>query len=528
MNQPQHPHPAKARPVNAKQSPQPAHEGDEEGEDELDNGNRFLFFNVMPSWMVSFLTHIAVILILALLVLPAPQSKTITVDSGQEGPTAIDDVEMNLDSLQMETSDALESDEMNDMTAPELTEQMEFQLPEQEVFSDIGTVLSGEDAFAAAETLGDLTMANETSARSGEGKKQALLKNGGTQGSEDAVQLALRWIVDHQLEDGGWDLDHTIGPGNHRDSPNPGTRAGTRNGATALALLPLLGAGNTHITGQYKKQVRYGLEYLKSQAKQSRGAISFMDSGGEMYSHGLCAIVFNEAYAMTQDPDLRVYAQGSIWFTEQAQDRRGGGWRYKPNERGDTSAVGWQLMAVKSGKISGLEIRPQTYKRAAKFLDSVSDSTGAYYGYMDPPRAGSQPANARTAVGLLCRMYMGWDRNVPGLVDGMEAIADQGPSTGPTTNMYYNYYATQAIKHMYSGKDEWKTWNGKMREYLIRTQEKDGNAAGSWHFGRDHASVVGGRLYNTSMACMTLEVYYRFLPLYGDNAANDQFELIDE
>ena len=147
-----------------------------------------------------------------------------------------------------------------------------------------------------------------------------------------------------------------------------------------------------------------------------------------MDSHGLVAIVFNEAYAMTNDPDLARFAQGTIWFIEEAQDPIGGGWRYELRQRGDTSAVGWQLMALKSGKIMGLNINPRTYKRAAKFLDSVSNSTGSFYGYMNPPRG--EPADARTAVGLLCRMYMGWDRDVPGLVDGVEALAERGPRVG--------------------------------------------------------------------------------------------------
>ena len=178
-------------------------------------------------------------------------------------------------------------------------------------------------------------------------------------------------------------------------------------------------------------------------------------------------------------------------------------------------------MALKSGKISGLNINPRTYKRAEKFLDTVSTSGGAFYGYMNPPKG--EPADARTAVGLLCRMYMGWDKSAPGIVDGMGAISEEGPSTGNGANMYYNYYATQAMKHL--GGRQWPEWNGKMREFLVKSQSKDGNAAGSWHFGNGHASGKGGRLYTTSLACMTLEVYYRYLPLYGDKAANDEFPL---
>jgi hypothetical protein len=212
------------------------------------------------------------------------------------------------------------------------------------------------------------------------------------------------------------------------------------------------------------------------------------------------------------------HAQGSLWFVEYAQDPIGGGWRYLPREPGDTSVVGWQLMALKSGKISGLNINPKTYKLVEKFLDTVSTSRGAFYGYAAPPRG--TPASACTAIGLLCRMYMGWDKNVPGLVDGIAELSDAGPNE---SDMYYNYYATQAMKH-YGGR-QWTDWNNEMRNFLVKTQEKEGNKAGSWHFDNGHASAKGGRLYSTSLACMTLEVYYRYLPLYGDKAANDEFPL---
>ena len=240
-----------------------------------------------------------------------------------------------------------------------------------------------------------------------------------------------------------------------------------------------------------------------------------------MYSHGLAAIVFCEAYAMTKDSMLAPFAQGTVWFIEDAQDPIGGGWRYRPREPGDTSAVGWQLMALKSGKITGLDINPRTYKRVEKFLDSVSTSGGAFYGYMDPPRR--QMADARTAVGLLCRMYMGWNKDTPGIVDGVNAMADRGPDTGRGPNMYYNYYATQVMKHV--GGRTWTDWNVQMRDHLVESQEKEGAAAGSWTPGDGHAEEKGGRLYTTSLSCMTLEVYYRYLPLYGDKAANDEFPL---
>ena len=130
-------------------------------------------------------------------------------------------------------------------------------------------------------------------------------------------------------------------------------------------------------------------------------------------------------------------------------------------------------------------------------------------------------------------MYLGWNQDRPGLIDGMEAISDRGPDTNYGIDMYYNYYATQAMKHMYTGKPEWNRWNLKMRDFLVDTQGRDGNLRGSWHFATDNPqrqtanpwSRAGGRLYDTAMSCMTLEVYYRFLPIYDSKATDDSFRL---
>ncbi len=91
---------------------------------------------------------------------------------------------------------------------------------------------------------------------------------------------------------------------------------------------------------------------------------------------------------------------------------------------------------------------------------------------------------------------------------------------GPYDNLYYNYFATQVMKNW--GGAEWDRWNERLRDDLIGWQEKemlvDGKntnpARGSWTpRDRDDYSKAGGRLLATSLATLTLEVYYRYKPL---------------
>jgi hypothetical protein len=49
---------------------------------------------------------------------------------------------------------------------------------------------------------------------------------------------------------------------------------------------------------------------------------------------------------------------------------------------------------------------------------------------------------------------------------------------------------------------------------LIESQVKEGCAAGSWDPDEDRWGASGGRLMVTSLSALTLEIYYRYLPLH--------------
>ena len=118
-----------------------------------------------------------------------------------------------------------------------------------------------------------------------------------------------------------------------------------------------------------------------------------------------------------------------------------------------------------------------------------------------------------TAVGLLCSQYSGMKRTDPAMIEGMNYVMSNLPASAKDS--YYWYYATQ-VMHNLPGP-EWDTWNRHARRLLITTQVKEGCAAGSWDPSGDGASTAGGRVMVTSIRALTLEVYYRYLPLYQLN-----------
>jgi hypothetical protein len=117
-------------------------------------------------------------------------------------------------------------------------------------------------------------------------------------------------------------------------------------------------------------------------------------------------------------------------------------------------------------------------------------------------------------------MYLGWKKDNPALQRGVEFLSRTGPSPG---QMYYNYYATQVMRH--TGGEPWDKWNKVMRDQLVNSQAKQGHETGSWSMKGDHGAEAGGRIYCTAMATMILEVYYRHMPIYGKQAAEEDFPL---
>jgi hypothetical protein len=472
-----------------------------------------------PAWLASTALHAVLLVVLGLWMLPDLQTRLreviattvrddedvaprdiLPADPFHEAQLADTAHDVSAPAFSDSIADALELSPLEEAPAPALSVDVDDlgieTVPKSELTSEIG-VLGGrglEGRGAAA-------------------RKILVAQRGGNVASEEAVELALNWFLEHQNPDGSWGFDHQQAPACQGQCGDPGGLRG-RIGATALALLPFLGAGQTHKRGKYAAQVEAGLEYLLTSMKLGPHGGDLRDDGN-MYSHGLAAIALCEAYALTKDARLLPAAQQAILFIAYAQDKTGGGWRYQPHQEGDTSVTGWQLMALKSAHMAYLAVPVESVEATSRFLDSVAAGDGYAYGYMDKS---ARPGT--TAVGLLCRMYLGWRRDKEALVRGIKYLSDRGPSR---SDFYYNYYATQVLAH-FEG-EPWQKWNRAMRDYLIQSQSKQGHEAGSWFIADDpHGAKPGGRLYMTSMACMTLEVYYRHLPLYREESTKGAFE----
>lgn len=366
-------------------------------------------------------------------------------------------------------------------------------------FSPLANRLDRRRARATRVALAEDNVGLKTlfTLRQGETRRKYIKLLGGTDESEKAVNLGLEWLAKNQEEDGSWDLR------------KHGGQTKSNTAGTGLGLLPFLAAGYTHQKpGKYQKNVAAALGRLLEHQKANGDLLGSGDAQ-HMYSHGIAAIALCEAYGMSGDEELKDAARKSLDFIVAAQHKPSGGWRYTPNQPADTSVVGWQMMALKSGEMAGLSVAQPVYDHVDRWLKSVegrNDRIGTF-GYSN--RSGTP---AMTAEGLLCLQFMkSTGRNAPRMRSGAAYLLANLPDRNQKGTSYYWYYGTQVMYHMQG--EYWEAWNERLRDMLVETQIKTGPQAGTWQ-PRDRWEASGGRVYATSLKLLMLEVYYRHLPLY--------------
>ncbi|MDD3468469.1 MAG: terpene cyclase/mutase family protein [Thermoguttaceae bacterium] len=347
----------------------------------------------------------------------------------------------------------------------------------------------------------------------GSGHREALGGTmGGTAKTDQAVAGGLNWIARHQAPNGTWSCQN-LGP--KCDCTQKGSSDYTV-GATALGVLPFLAAG---ITGeephQYRDTVRKGIAALAAMQDPKTGQIGDASGSGLIYGHSLATIALCEAFAMTGSGALHDRAQAAIMYLEYAQDPQRGGWRYTPRNDSDTSVTGWALMGLKSGQMAGLSVNQKGFDEARRYLKSVSSgSYGELYSYTS---GAGDVRPSMTAAGLLCMQYLEEKPESAMMREGQKYLLTHRPGT-EERNLYYTYYAVQVMHNLMG--PEWDKWNRAMRRDFIDSQIRTGCAAGSWDLtqtGDSYIRSAGGRLVGTCLAVLSLEVYYRHLPLFKIN-----------
>lgn len=318
--------------------------------------------------------------------------------------------------------------------------------------------------------------------RAPEQRSELVEKMGGSQETERAVARALEWLKRAQESDGRW------------SSKKNGGEVNADTAMTGMALLCFLSAGHTHTQdGPYRETVSRAIEHLVSR-QQADGDLAPDET---MYGQTIASVALCEAYAMTHDARLARAVKLAVEFVDASA-------RSNDGSAGRTSVLGWQVMAMESARRAGVKTSNITFDAARRWLDSVA-SAGApgRYAY----QRGQAASPAMTAEAMFVQQLLGRGSGEARMQDSARFILEAKPRWQDGAPTHYWYYATLAMFQQQG--EAWREWNDALVPELLSHQRTEGELAGSWD-PQDRWSKLCGRVHQTAVCTLSLEVYYRY------------------
>lgn len=361
------------------------------------------------------------------------------------------------------------------------------------------------DLNIASDAMSPLMMkgliAGNMSNRTGDGRAASIRAYGGQWGelAEAAVLRALEWLRLNQNRDGSWGSND-------------------KEAMCGLAILTYLAHGETTSSEKYGQTVRRAIQYL--QARQNdKGVFANVDSEAGTYAQAICVYAISEAYSMMRIPELRGVMERGLDVIIKGQQAKGAfDYKFAKSGRRDTSLSGWCCQAMKAAFIAGASNQnlKKTMELAIEDLKSAQVAETGRFFYSTP---GSQKTDSITAVAVLSLQLLGYDQDKETRA-GLRALSGSKCDwkEPPEWAMYAWYYVTQAKFHQ--GGTHWSAWNNQFAPQFVRNQNEDGSweSPGIAFFqpGTTGRENRGGssKVYATTLAALSLQVYYRFLPTY--------------
>ncbi|HBC89075.1 MAG TPA: hypothetical protein DCZ94_19220 [Lentisphaeria bacterium] len=348
-------------------------------------------------------------------------------------------------------------------------------------------------------------------------------------GTDDNLIIALKWLKEHQNADGSWGDENSRKPA-----------------LTGLATLAFLGRGieigDSNFGGTLIKALKKLIEFGNNTA-----ANGVINGDGNGYCHPIVAYALSEAFSLTKISHLEEVMNRMTTVMVQGQNKYGSyNYRYRniPEEktgepRCDLSYAGWNFQALKAAftagsNAPGIENALERSINAIQKIHSGADGSFTY-----GAAKGGTGSISMTSVGTLCLQLLNAGRS-PEAVKGLKWIENSNggkfmncgwkDNSGSPWALYTWYYQTQAIFQGGGGKgDPWNKWNDKfLKGALVKEQERDGHWSSPYEKygsrnGQGHGEGTGSvfkdssldlNIYSTSMCCLMLEVYYRYLATY--------------
>jgi hypothetical protein len=325
---------------------------------------------------------------------------------------------------------------------------------------------------------------------------------------DQAITRAMDFLISQQDKDGAI----------HEPNANHNITAMTAMAIMAMAAVGHQPSDDTKVGAAMKKALSY---VLRPDRQDVKGYLGGRD-GSRMYGHGITTLMLSEMLGMGVDAQmdqvLRDRCRLAVEMIKNSQQmnkdpRNKGGWRYGPDSTdSDLSVTVWQVMALRSARNAGMDVPKEMIDNAVDYIKRCYQSKRGADGKPENAKSacgyepGRQPEYAMAAAGLLslqvCGAYDSFE--VKGSADWLK---DKKIEYGSEWYFYGTYYFAQG---MFQRGGEYATYARKLvEEMLLPKQGPDG----SWQ-GQAGQERGAGKVYATSLACLSLAVKFHFLPIY--------------
>ncbi len=331
--------------------------------------------------------------------------------------------------------------------------------------------------------------------------------------TEPSYWDSLNWLVSHQSPDGRWsasDFEEQCGVARCGGAVTGVDDAET----TGLALLSLLGGGETHRSGAYKEHVRRALDFLCDRMSSN----GWMASDGDVRVHAIATLALVELYGLTGSKSVRPAAERALAALLGARDDDGGRGRARSSgepardawsaTRGgrtpDLAATVWAAFAVKSAAMSELPLPPETRERVVRGLREFGP----------PIERGPREAAALCVARTFHEQAR--PRDIPELraasdrtLESPPAVALDGAAPDESLDVRTLYF--ELLVAFQSSEEQWPTWQSSVRATLAERKCTAGPAGRRASLNAWGPSArAEGRVRRTALASLTLSACNRY------------------
>jgi len=317
-----------------------------------------------------------------------------------------------------------------------------------------------------------------------------LLPKGVSEEAHKAIQRGLQYLARTQNRDGSW-----RSAGNYGNYPTA---------MTALAGTALLGSGSTPTRGRYWLHVRRATNFLMDCAQPDGVITAPAEEGRSMYGHGFSTMFLAEVYGMEEDEKrqeaLHQVLTKAVSLTARSQSRQGG-WLYTPDSNGDEGSVTvTQIQALRACRNGGISVPSKTIDNSVAYIKKSANPDGSIRYSVNSGGGGRAPITA-AAVAVL---YNAGRYDDPIAEKALQYARRTLPINGSGNGHHYyaQLYLAQALYQ--KGGSEWDEYYGKMSDWLVRQQRRDGSWMGDGV----------GTTYGTAIALIILQLPYAYVPIY--------------